>query len=347
MKNFTQRGIALAIALFVSVLVMFFLVFLEWQGVIEHHTKLLILVTLFTFVAVYVVVFIVIEELIFNKLESIHKTVSKFNEKGNGREQLAISDLIQDIEKRVVAFSVKQKQEIDELRENERFRREFLGNVSHELKTPIFNTQGYIETLLEGEVEDETMRQNFIEKAAKNLDRLAGIVEDLLQISQYETGKLELELEEFDIHKLTLEIFDALAYLAQERNIRLQFKEGSDRPFFVYADRTRIAQVLNNLISNAIKYGRENGNALVGFLPNTDGTVTVKIVDDGIGIAPEHLPRLFERFYRIDKARSREKGGTGLGLSIVKHIIEAHKQTISVESTIGIGTTFKFTLTGK
>lgn len=344
MKNFTQRGIALSIALIVAVLSMFFLAFLEWAGVAEHYIALLVLMTLFTFIAVYVVAFVVVEELIFGKLKTIHKTLSKFNEKEHGKTQVNISELIQDVEKQMVAISLRHSEEINELRKSERFRREFLGNVSHELKTPIFNTQGYIETLLSGGAEDETIRKDYIAKAAKNLDRLAGIVENLLQISQYETGKLELEQEVFDIHLLTCDVFDSLAYLAEERGIRLRFKDGSNQAFWVEADKARIAQVLNNLISNAIKYGSENGNVLVGFISNGNGTLTVKVVDDGIGIAPEHLSRLFERFYRIDKARSREKGGTGIGLSIVKHILEAHQQNISVESTIGIGTTFRFTL---
>lgn len=346
MKNFTQRGIALAIALVVTVLEMFFLVFLDHLAVTELSVKLWVLVTLFTFLAVYIVAFVVIEELIFSRLKGIHKTITSLEKKDEKNEPKNISDLIQGIERQVVALSLRQSEEIDELRKIEGYRREFLGNVSHELKTPIFNTQGYIETLLDGGLEDQKIRKDYIEKASRNLDRLAGIVENLLQISQYETGRLVLEQEQFDIHQLTNDVFDSLAYLAQERNIKLQFKENSDKPFWVYADKTRIAQVLNNLISNAIKYGRENGNVLVGFLPAED-LLTVKVVDDGIGIAPEYLPRLFERFYRIDKARSREKGGTGLGLSIVKHIVEAHGQSISVESTIGIGTTFRFTLRTK
>lgn len=346
MKNFTQRGIALAIAIMVTVLEMFFLVFLDHLEVTALSVTLWVFVTLFTFFAVYIVAFVVIEELIFSRLKGIHKTITTLEKKDRKSEPKNISDLIQSIEKQVVTLSLRQSEEIDELRKIEGYRREFLGNVSHELKTPIFNTQGYIETLLDGGLEDEKIRKDYIEKASKNLDRLAGIVENLLQISQYETGRLVLELELFDIHQLTNDVFDSLAYLAEERKIKLRFKENSDKPVFVYADKTRIAQVLNNLVSNAIKYGRENGNVLVGFFLNGD-ILTVKVVDDGIGISPEYLPRLFERFYRIDKARSREKGGTGLGLSIVKHIVEAHGQNISVESTIGIGTTFRFTLRTK
>jgi two-component system phosphate regulon sensor histidine kinase PhoR len=225
----------------------------------------------------------------------------------------------------------------------ERYRKEFLGNVSHELKTPIFNIQGYINTLLDGAWEDQEVLIHFLKKAAKSTDRIASLVEDLESISQLESGFLTMEMEIFDINDLIHDIFDSLDFRAAEKNIRLDFKEGCDTPFIVEADKDRVRQVIINLLVNSIKYGKENGYTLIG-LYDMDENILIEVTDNGIGIEEEHLPRLFERFYRVDKSRSRDEGGTGLGLSIVKHIIEAHDQTINVRSTKGVGTTFAFTL---
>ncbi|MCS6820084.1 MAG: ATP-binding protein, partial [Chitinophagales bacterium] len=259
------------------------------------------------------------------------------------REKLESPNILDDVKEQVLEFSRKKSAEIEELKKLEKYRKEFLGNVSHELKTPIFNIQGYLETLLDGGLEDPRIAREYILRAAKNADRLGNIVEDLLLISQYEGGELELYIERFDIHQLTKDVFDSLRMQAQQRGIKFQFKEECDQPFYVEADKSRIAQVLNNLISNAIKYGRENGNVFAGFYIMED-KLLVEISDNGPGIEQHHLGRLFERFYRVDKARSREAGGTGLGLSIVKHIIEAHGEQVHVRSTVGIGTTFSFTL---
>lgn len=253
------------------------------------------------------------------------------------------SDPIKRVNEEVIQWAYDQKQEITQLKAMETYRKDFLGNVSHELKTPIFNIQGYIETLLEGAINDPEVNITFLNKAAASAERLNTLVNDLLEISKLESGNLEMNFESFDICELTKEVFDIYSGMANRRNIKLKIKEGCDKPFQVLADKDRIRQVLNNLIANAINYGKEGGNTLLGFY-DMDKNILIEVADDGEGIESEHLPRLFERFYRTDRSRSRNSGGTGLGLSIVKHIIEAHHQIINVRSSIGEGTTFGFTL---
>ncbi|MCB0578851.1 MAG: sensor histidine kinase, partial [Phaeodactylibacter sp.] len=217
------------------------------------------------------------------------------------------------------------------------------GDISHELKTPIFNIQGYLHTLLDGAIHDEEVNVKFIRKAAKNLERLHTIVEDLEAISRLESGELILEMQAFDIRKLTEEVFEDLEIKAAQRRIVLEFKEGAAQNFRVLADRESIRQVLTNLVSNSIKYGKDNGRTRIGFY-DMDKNILIEVADNGLGIPKQHINHVFDRFYRVDKSRSRAQGGSGLGLSIVKHIIEAHKQTINVRSTPDLGSTFGFTL---
>ncbi len=253
------------------------------------------------------------------------------------------TDPINRVNEEVIQWAYDQKQEIIQLKAMETYRKDFLGNVSHELKTPIFNIQGYIDTLLDGAINDPEVNIAFLHKAASSAERLNTLVNDLLEISKLESGNLEMNFAPFDICEMTKEVFDAYTMNAGKRGVKLKIKDGCDRPFMVLADRNRIRQVMNNLIGNAINYGRENGLTTISFY-DMDKNILVEVADDGEGIEPEHLPRLFERFYRTDRSRSRNSGGTGLGLSIVKHIIEAHHQTINVRSTVGEGTTFGFTL---
>ena len=225
----------------------------------------------------------------------------------------------------------------------ETYRKEFIGNVSHELKTPIFNAQGYIETLLDGGMEDQEVNMKYLKKATRNLDRLANIVEDLIMLNQYETDTTQLNIRPFDITELTKRVMDELELLASKKNIELIIKEDAGFQRKVFADRKHIHHVLSNLVNNSIKYGHENGLTKIGFY-DVEDKLLIEVSDNGPGIANEHLARLFERFYRVDKARSRGHGGTGLGLSICKHIVEAHKEKIHVRSSLDIGTTFGFTL---
>lgn len=250
---------------------------------------------------------------------------------------------VENLNKEILAWADDRKDEIDRMKKLEVYRKEFLGNVSHELKTPIFNIQGYVLTLLDGGLEDENINRDYLMRAERSVDRMITIVDDLEAISQLETGELQLEPERFDIVALSKDILDAQEMKATGKGIILSLGEGGSKPIFVYADRFRIRQVLTNLVVNSVKYGKEYGETRIDFYDRGE-TILIEVTDNGIGIGKEHLPRLFERFYRVDKSRSREQGGTGLGLAIVKHIIEAHDQTISASSTEGEGTTFSFTL---
>lgn len=237
------------------------------------------------------------------------------------------------------------QREIKKLKDMEAYRREFLGEVSHELKTPIFAVQGFIHTLMDGAMEDERVRRKFLKKAMKNADRLSSLVEDLLIITQAESGEMELKIRRFSIHELVTDVLDTLEYkfTRKKRNITYQIVANGNESTIVLADRERIQQVLTNLIDNAVKYGDAEGEVVIELLKDGD-KLRISITDEGPGIEEEHLDKIFRRFYRIDKSRSRDKGGTGLGLAICKHLLKMHGEQISVSSQLGEGTTFSFTL---
>ena len=235
-------------------------------------------------------------------------------------------------------------EEINILKDQENYRREFLGNVSHELKTPLFTIQGYILTLIEGAMKDKKVRGKYLKRSAKGVDRLISIVKDLDLITQFESGIKTVDKSNFNIYELIYNVYDLMEFESEKNNTKLLIKDEHNSPVIVNADKERILQVLTNLIVNSIKYGKENGYTEVAVEEYNKDRIIVRVVDNGEGIEDEHLPRLFERFYRIDKNRSRKKGGSGLGLSIVKHIIEAHQEQIFVESKVGQGTEFSFTL---
>lgn len=258
-------------------------------------------------------------------------------------EKLEASNSLTELESEVREWSEERKEEIEQLNKLESYRKEFLGNVSHELKTPIFNIQGYISTLLDGGLEDKNINRDYLERSMKSVDRMIAIVEDLQTITQLEKGELEIDEERFDIVSLAKDVIDAEELKAKEKKISLELKNDLSQPIFVFADRFRIRQALANLVVNSLRYGKENGNTSVK-ISDAGEKIIVEVADTGIGISKEHLPRIFERFYRVDQSRSREQGGTGLGLSIVKHILEAHGQTVSVMSTEGVGSVFSFTL---
>lgn len=237
----------------------------------------------------------------------------------------------------------KLENEIQELKERESYRREFIGNVSHELKTPIFSAQGFAETLLDGALDDEEVNRTFLEKILHNVTRLENLARDLSAITKIETGELEMSSEAFDLATVFEEVYDSLELKAHENDVVLRF-EVADNLSTVYGDRERIRRVLVNLADNAIKYNEEGGTVTLYARPHTADDIEIRVEDDGIGIPSDHLPRLTERFYRVDKSRSRNQGGTGLGLAIVKHILGAHDRELQVESTPGEGTTFSFTL---
>lgn len=283
---------------------------------------------------------------ILDKIKLVYKTIH--SQKLTHEEKMRMNavwkgDVIESVNEEVARWANARNKEIDDLRKQEKYRREFLANVSHELNTPLFNIQGFTMTLLDGGLEDPAINRDYLEKVNKNTDRMITIVHDLEVISRLESGEAKPEKSRFDIVALTNEVFELLEPVAREKEISLQLGHEHYPPHFVMADREKIRQVLFNLVENSIKYGRETGRTKVSFY-DMDENLLTEVSDNGIGIEDQHLPRLFERFYRVDKHRSRSGGGSGLGLAIVKHIIEAHEQTINVRSTPGVGSTFSFTL---
>lgn len=285
-----------------------------------------------------------LEEFVFRKVKLIYKIISEAKLSKKERESIDLgSYTMENVNDDVLQWAQNTKKEIENLKDLENYRKNFVGNISHELKTPIFSIQGYIHTLLDGGLYDPNINMNYLKRAASNVERLQNIVEDLDAISKLESGRQPLELRKFDIKALVKEVFDDLEAMAKEKEIKLSFKEGASTPFNVIADREAIRQVMNNLLVNSIKYGKPKGQTRVSFY-EMEGQILIEVSDTGIGIEDRHLKHLFDRFYRVDTSRSRNIGGSGLGLSIVKHIIEAHNQTINVRSTPGIGSTFGFTL---
>lgn len=300
---------------------------------------------LIVFLVTYVVSIYFLKQYIYRKIKLIYKTIHqrKLQPEEKSTSIDIGANIIDEVERDVAEWASKQQQEIEKYKSWAEYRRRFVGDISHELKTPIFNIQGYLHSLLEGGLQDEAVNMTFLQKAAKNVDRLQTIVEDLSAISRLESGDLVLDIRVFDIRQLTEEVFEDLDFKAKNRHIKLEFKEGAATNYRVRADRENIRQVLINLLSNSIKYGNPDGRTKVGFY-DMDKHILVEVADNGIGIPAKHLPHVFDRFYRIDKSRSRDQGGSGLGLAIVKHIIEAHHQTINVRSAPNVGSTFGFTL---
>ncbi len=285
-----------------------------------------------------------IEKFIYQKVKIIYKTIHRFKgSTGRAREVRMDEDVMTKVNTEVMLWAEDRIKEISELREQDNFRRDFIGNLAHELKTPIFNIQGYILTLLEGALEDPENNRKFLMKAAKNVDRITALLEDLDTINRIEGGIYKLNVAPFDILELTNDVIESLDNRAKKNNITLRLKNPKEKAILVKADRPKIEQVLFNLLANSINYGNEGGETRVRFY-DMEETILVEVADNGIGISEEHLSRIFERFYRVDKSRSRHVGGSGLGLSIVKHIIDVHDQTINVRSTPAVGTTFSFTL---
>jgi len=312
----------------------------------ENIIVVTILTGLLVFVVVYIMIYYFLQNFIQKKLNPIYKTLDNlgYSEKKESKLlRVKHRDIIKQVQDDVMVFAKDKTHEIAQLKELEKYRREFLGNVSHELKTPIFNIQGYISTLLDGGLEDESINRLYLEKADKSVNRLVSIVNDLESISRLESGELKLELKKINVVRLVEDVFEDHELLAKERKITLKFAREIYKPVFVMVDKKRMLEVLNNLIINSIKYGHKNGTTTVDF-NDLGEQIRVDIIDDGVGISDKDLPRIFERFYRTDKSRSRDMGGTGLGLSIVKHIIEAHNQQIIVKTALNKGSTFSFTM---
>jgi len=346
MKNPTPKLIALISASIISVsMLIIFLIFkILFTGSVSW--LIVLIAPVLIFVIGYFVFYNLVEKFVYRKIKLIYKSISdtKLSNDNKPLESIAKNvSLIDDAESSVIDWQKSKTRELIKQKKLDKFRKEFLGNVFHELKTPIFNIQGYLETLIEGGIYDKNINLKFAKKASKNVERMAEIVDDLQMIANLQDGSFALTKEKFDITELVKEIIESMEVRAKKKKNKLEIKEGCNKSFIVVADREMIHQGLNNLITNALKYGKENGKTQIG-LYDMNENILVEVSDNGIGIDKKHLPRIFERFYRIDKNRSRKLGGTGLGLSIVKHIIEAHKQTINVRSSPGVGTTFGFTL---
>lgn len=282
----------------------------------------------------------------FKEIKKMRRTIQKLKLRDfpvSKKSLLQENNPIKAMNDEIFVYVARKQKEIEELRKMEQFRREFLADVSHELKTPVFSAQGFIHTLLDGAMNDEAVRERFLIKAAKNLARLEALVNDLVSLSQMESGETTMNVEKIELSAMVRDIFERLEQLAGSRSISLRIKPDREQAIFVMADRQKIDQVLVNLTSNAIKYNKEGGKVIVLFEEDKKH-FTVSVRDNGPGISQEHLSRVFERFYRVDKSRSRESGGTGLGLAIVKHILNAHNSTITVMSKVGKGTNFTFKL---
>lgn len=307
----------------------------------------LILLSLFTsflgsFTVMYFYYYNIINKRIHFLSEKIRKAfLSKESPiKQNLLEEVDTITQLSDRVDMLIEIREKEKNQFENL---DSYRKEYLGNVSHELKTPIFNIQGYIDTLINGGMDDPEINVDYLQRAEKSVDRLINIIDDLETITQLESGDMHIEMEKFDLAALVKDIYLQLELNASKKNISLILAKKYDKPILVIADKFRIRQVLVNLLTNSIKYGLEGGKTTIKLSPYNEDVI-IEVSDDGVGIEEKHLPRLFERFYRIDKGRSREQGGTGLGLAIVKHILEAHHKSISVESKLGVGTKFTFSL---
>jgi len=299
---------------------------------------------LLSFLLTYLVLRWWVRRFVYEKLNPIYKTIHNISlPRKDFFHRFEEEDIMVEVKAGVVEWARDKTQEINQLKEMEKYRKEFLGNVSHELKTPIFNIQGYILTLLDGGLDDPAINRMYLERTEKSINRMISIVEDLESIARLESGEMKLHYEAFNIVQLVEEVFENQEMRAEKQGTKLVVKSPGDRPVLVYADKMRIFEAMNNLVVNSIKYGKSQGKTLVQCIPEKD-RVRVDVTDNGIGIHEKDIPRIFERFYRVDRSRSRDMGGTGLGLSIVKHIIEAHRQTLSVQSVPGEGTTFTFTL---
>jgi two-component system, OmpR family, phosphate regulon sensor histidine kinase PhoR len=343
-KNFTPRQLAAFTALILSVPIGLGFLLLVKSWIVAGVAFLVVLG------GSYGLIFFIIQQFIYRKIKLIYKYI--YETKASKKQEMyykyvlpqkSIDEVRQDVEK----WSEQQRRQIELLKRNESFRKEFLQNLSHEFKTPVFAIQGYIDTLLQGAMENPELSERFLQKASRNVERLVHLIQDLDEISRLERGELKLTRENFIIQDLVREVFESLSLKAEQHRISLNIKKGCEQPLNVYGDKEKIRQVLINLVDNSIKYGWEGG-LITASMYNTDGrNILVEISDDGMGIPARDLPRIFERFYRTPEGRSRDVTGSGLGLAICKHIIEAHGHSIHVRSTEGVGTTVGFTLSAR
>ncbi|WP_153798352.1 sensor histidine kinase [Foetidibacter luteolus] len=343
-KNLSPVQLSALTALFLSVPISL--------GFYVIHGKIWIAATalIIIFLGSYLLIRFVLEWFIYRKIKLIYKFI--YQTKASKKEEMyykyilpkkSIDEVREDVEK----WAEQRKEEIELLRNNEAYRKEFLQNLAHEFKTPIFAIQGYVDTLLGGAMENAAVNKRFLENTYRNVERMVNLVNDLDEISRLESGEQPLYKQNFVIQDLIREVVESLSIKIAERKMKFSIKKGCEAPVSVFADKEKIRQVLINLVENATKYGKYEGNIVASIYKTDEKHVLVELSDDGMGIAEEHLPRIFERFYRTDRGRSRDVGGTGLGLAICKHIIEVHGQSMHVRSKLDVGTTIGFTLEAK
>ena len=343
MRNLTPQELSIRLAALIASIITI-IGSLYWSIYLSFSFLFTFLLFASTSVATYFIFMWGISQFIDKKFRLIYRTIHnlKVGLKQKPYNLSMKDDVFGKIRQEVIEWDKNNREEIERLTDQERFRRDFLGNVSHELKTPIFSIQGYVLTLLEGGLEDKEINRSFLLKAEKSINRMIEMVDDLDEIAKLESNRITLNKIRFNIIDLTKEVIESLEYKAKKKGIKLRINI-PNKPIFVIADPAKISQVISNLIVNSINYGVKEGKTVIRFF-DLDENVLVEVADDGRGISEEHIPRLFERFYRIDKGRSRAEGGSGLGLAIVKHIIEAHQQTINVRSKVDEGSIFSFTL---
>lgn len=336
---YTPKKISLTIASFIVIVLSIIELITKEQSNFFPEWYYILIEIVMLFAISYFVSLFLIKKLLLHKIMPLYTIIDKPDSEESYNKSL---DILNKANIKVANWALQKNKEIDKLKRNEKFRREFLSNVSHELKTPLFSIQGYITTLLDGGIDDPSVNRKFLEKADKNINRMIAIIQDLETVSNIENDELKLVYEDFDIATLIKEMFEMLEHKANKRNIKF-YLINQTKTFLVRADRQRIADVLYNLLLNSINYGKDNGKTSI-YIHDLDQKILIEVSDNGIGIEEKYLSRIFERFFRVDKSRSRDIGGTGLGLAIVKHILEAHQQQIYVKSTFGVGTSFSFTL---
>lgn len=342
MKTYSSRFLSLVVSVILTLLV-----FGMMLAVRNYKLPIIVIVivALLFFVAAHFSILFILRKYIIDRIKPIYNTIRDLPLSGRRLDEQLLdpNSLLLNVKNEVEEWAKTQLKEIERLKELEKYRKDFVGNVSHELKTPIFNIQGYVLTLLEGGLDDPKINKLYLKRTEKSIDRMVSIVEDLESITKLESGELTLNMTRFDIVKTAEEVIEMEHWQAQENKISVEILHKPERPIYVRADKKRILEVLTNLVVNGIKYSKKKGFVHVSF-HDLEDHIIVEVTDNGIGIDKKDLPRIFERFFRVDKSRSREQGGTGLGLSIVKHIIEAHNQSINVRSVLDQGTSFNFTL---
>lgn len=343
-KNLSPRQLSAFTALMLSVPISLGIFVLKYNWLEATIAFCLI------FLGSYLLIQYIIQKFIYRKIKLIYKII--YQTKASKKEEIYYQYIlpqksIDEVREDVEAWAEQRQQEVEVLKRNEQFRKEFLQNLSHEFKTPVFAIQGYVDTLLQGAMENPETNKRFLEKAGKNIERLVNLIRDLDEISKLERGELRLTKQNFVIQDVVREVFESLAWKAEKRSISFTIKKGCEQPLVVYADKEKVRQVLTNVIDNSIKYGKFEGHTVASMYNMDEKNILIEIGDDGMGIADKNIDRIFERFYRTTEGRGRDITGSGLGLSICKHIIEAHGHTIHVRSKENVGTTIGFTLDAK